>query len=338
MPFLQTSGDEFLYATQKFLHILLTTHSFRTHILNNLSHYTAFTDDFLCEKGGIHQLCFLDETGDNIRERLQFTHRTPVYGQGMLFGTRHHFPQADPVCGGCGYNLIHRGLAYPSCRIIDDPFESLLVMGIYGQTAIGYHIFYFLSLVERKSSVNPIRHTPFAQSLFKSAALCVGTVKNGKIIIFHFFFSPQRCDLVYHDFGFFDIAISGIHMKGRTFLLVAENILRYLSVVMAYQTVGSRNDCLCRTVVLFQFKQLCIVIFLREIKDIINICSTKAINALCIVSHYAHLLFLVGQFPYDTVLGIIRVLILIHQNEIEFVRISLADLGMFFEQYISIEQ
>ena len=127
-------------------------------------------------------------------------------------------------------------------------------------------------------------------------------------------------------------------MKGRTFLLITENILRYLSVVMAYQTVGSQNDCLCRTVVLFQLKQLRIVIFLREIKDVINICSTKAINALCIVSHHAHLLFLVGQSPYDTVLGIIRVLILIHQNEIEFVRISLADLGMFFEQYISIEQ
>ena len=248
----------------------------------------------------------------------------------MLLGTRHHFPQADPVCGSYGYNLIHRGLANPSCRIIDDPFESLLVVGIYGQTAIGYHIFYFLSLVERKSSVNPIRHTPFAQSLFKSTALRVGTVKNGKTIVFHFFFSPQRCDLVYHDFSLLYITVSGIHMKGRTFLFVAENVFWYLSVVMAYQTVGSRNDSLCRTVVLLQLKQLRIVIFLREIKNVINICSTKTINALRIVAHHAHLLFLLSQLPYDTVLGIIRVLILIHQNEIEYVCISPANLRMLF--------
>ena len=53
-------------------------------------------------------------------------------------------------------------------------------------------------------------------------------------------------------------------MQFLSFFFFREYILVYLHLVFCYQTVGSLHYCLCRAVVLLEFEELRIGIYLTE--------------------------------------------------------------------------
>ncbi len=50
--------------------------------------------------------------------------------------------------GGTSLDLFHCGLSDSSCRIVDYPSESLVIVRVYGNPEIGYDILDFLTLVK----------------------------------------------------------------------------------------------------------------------------------------------------------------------------------------------
>ena len=111
-----------------------------------------------------------------------------------------------------------------------------------------------------------------------------------------------------------------------------------MPLVLFYQTVGCRNDCLGGAVVLFQFKDLRARIYFCEIQYVVNIRSPERINALCIITHHTDVPVLLGQLEHDTVLGEVRVLILVHQDVTELRLITGKHIRMIAEKQESVEQ
>ena len=122
-----------------------------------------------------------------------------------------------------------------------------------------------------------------------------------------------------------------------TFFLRVHVFLNLASVV-ADKTVGSLDDVLRRAVVLFEFEQLCTLVEFLEREYVINVSPTETVDALCIITHHTHVPRVLRQLPYDGVLGIVRVLILIHEHEMEMLLILLQNLRMLCKELVGIDQ
>ena len=70
----------------------------------------------------------------------------------------------------------------------------------------------------------------------------------------------QPLNVLTHDDGLFLVAVGRLQHHTLTLVVAAEHILGNLSFVLAYQTVGRLHDELRRAIVLFQFKQACVIV------------------------------------------------------------------------------
>ena len=107
---------------------------------------------------------------------------------------------------------------------------------------------------------------------------------------------------------------------------------------MLNEAVGCLYDELCGTIVLFQFEQASPCVCLLEIQDVIDVGSTKAIDALGIVTHHAHPLPFLGQLHDNGLLGVVRVLVLIDKHIGKTIHILTTDILMFAKQHIGLHQ
>ena len=98
------------------------------------------------------------------------------------------------------------------------------------------------------------------------------------------------------------------------FIILTIHFLVYLSFIVFYKTVGSFHYSLCRAIILFQFKQLSIFIYLLKTKYIINICSTESIDTLSIVTYCTHTLIFLSEQQQNLLLGIVSILILVNKH------------------------
>ena len=211
-------------------------------------------------------------------------------------------------------------------------------MRIHHHSKISNNVLDFLTLIERESPIDTVRHIAFTEHLFKHTALCIGAVKDGKVGVGESFLASQFCNLVGHDLCLFCIAVGLIETYAFTFLILREYILWNATHILLYQAVGRLNDGLCRAVVLFQFENLGPIKHLREVEDIVDLCATEGVDALGIVTHHAHLSMMNPQLHHDAVLRVVGILVLIHKDELELVLVFCQYLGMLLKQYISVEQ
>ena len=144
--------------------------------------------------------------------------------------------------------------------------------------------------------------------------------------------TTDALDVLCHDDRFLFVRISRFQLQALSMFIFREDILRDLSFVSTDQGVGCLYDQLRRTVVLFQFEESGILILRLEIKDIIDISPTEGVDALGIITHDTHLLTLFRELIDNSLLGIVRVLILIDQYELELLDILLTDILMVMEQ------
>ena len=112
----------------------------------------------------------------------------------------------------------------------------------------------------------------------------------------------------------------------------------YLSFILPDQTVSCLNDILCTAVVLFQFEQLGTIVYLLEIKNIVDVRTAESIDALRIIPHHANMLMLTRELIDDALLYRVRILILVNQYETEAISILLSHLLMFIEQRVRLRK
>ena len=135
-------------------------------------------------------------------------------------------------------------------------------------------------------------------------------------------FPTQFRNLISHNITLFYITIRLKHTDGFPFFFLREHGFPNLTFVLFNQTIGSTNNGLRRTVILFQFKDFRVGIDFRKIENIINIRPTERIDTLRIVSHHTDTLILLCQLQNNAMLRIIRILILIHQHITELFPIA----------------
>ena len=141
-----------------------------------------------------------------------------------------------------------------------------------------------------------------------------------------------------NDVGFVGIAISREKSDGIAHFLLAIDALRNLFAIVANETACRIHNSLGRAIVAFEFEELGSWINLSKAQDIVDVCASEAINALCVVAHYTYPLPLVGKKPDNLMLSEVRVLILIDENEVEALLPMCRHFWIMFENEPHVEQ
>ena len=237
-----------------------------------------------------------------------------------------------------GENFIQRGLPDSSCRVIDDTLEGNLIVRIHRQTEIGDDVLYLLALVERQSAINAVRDTLAAERFFKASALGVGAVEDGHARIVNLFMAGKMAYALCQQVGLVGLTIGLLYLNGRSHIVPAVNIFMNLVAVVMDEAVGSIHNGLGAAVVLLQFEQARTLILLLEVKDIVNVGTAEAVDTLRVIAHHAHLSVIACKEPHNLVLGIVGVLILVHQHIAEARGIAFRNIGIVIEELPGIEQ
>ena len=269
---------------------------------------------------------------NQLAEGLNLSHRALA----NLHGEEHRFfddlPQANAILLGCLYDFANGCIANTTRGIVDDALKSLFVVRVGYQAEVCNHILYLLALIETQSAIDAIRNAILTHLFLKASALRVGTIKYGEVAPVAAVLTLQSLDVLRHNQRLLAIAISRLKLQALSVLVFREYILWNLSLVSLNQRVGCLYNQLSRTVVLLQFKQLSIVIQALKVQNIIDVCPTEAVDALCIIAHHAHLLALFGKLINNLLLSKIGILILIYEYKIEFINVFLADFLVILKQ------
>ena len=335
---LTTALDKVLHTAQELLQVLLPRQVLRIVRAVDVLADAALHDDAVSQLIGILLPQALLPSFHQLSEGIKLGHRAFAEFQVKHDGLLDDTPQADTMRIGRLGNPTHRRVTNASCRIVDDATQGLLIVRIGHHTEVGNDILYLLALVEAQSSINPVGYAVLAHLLLKAAALGIRAVEDSEIGILPTFLATDTLDVVTHDDGFLLVAIGGLQRQPLTLLVRAEHILVDLSFVLAYQTVGSLHDELCRTVVLLQLIEPRALVLLLEVQDIVDVGPTETVDALRIVAYHTDVAVVTGQQQHYLLLGIVGVLILVHQHIAEARYVFLADVLMVTQHDISVHQ
>ena len=138
-------------------------------------------------------------------------------------------------------------------------------------------------------------------------------------------------DVMPHDCSLFAIAVQRLINKLFAEGIFAERCFGNLPLVVANEAIGRLNNILRRTIVLLQLKELALRIDVLKVKNVINVRTTKTINALRIVAYHTDVLLLAGELRDNLLLHGVGVLKLIDQHIAETRSIFLADVFVFMK-------
>ena len=330
--------DEGRHTAQEFLQVLLSCQVIGISATHDILTDATLLDDSITQFIYIRSMRTLDKRRNEQSEIIQFRQCTLVYIESIMCRLAYHLPETHLVLMRTVSNLHHRCCADTASRIVDDTLDGFLIIRISHQSEIGNNILDFLALIEAQSAIDAIRNALPSELLLEAAALGVGTIQNGEIMIFAIILTLDALDVLSHDYRLFLVAVSRFVLQLLAYRILAIYILLDLIAIILNQTVGCLHDSLRRTVVLLQFEETCTLQLLLIIQDIVNIGTTEAVDTLRIITHSTYPKFLLAQLHHDRHLHMVGVLILIYQDIIEAGCIFLSDFFMFSEQLMGQHQ
>ena len=122
---------------------------------------------------------------------------------------------------------------------------------------------------------------------------------------------PQPLDVLTHYHRLLLVRIGWLQLQPFSVLVLREHILRNLPLVTPYQRVRRLHNELRAAIVLFELEEPGISVLALEVEDIVAVRATDRLDALSIVAQDADLLTLLRELIDDSLLGIVRILILI---------------------------
>ena len=206
--------------------------------------------------------------------------------------------------------FFYAGISDSALRYIDDSFEGDIVLWVYHNLHIGEEILDFSSLIEVHSPHNLVGNVPCNALLLKETGLGVRTVEDCEVFIEAVFASDMADNL------------SCLFLRG--FIFLKEDFLPLRFFRPEFFCLSARiflNDRVCKmqnrrggTIILLQLDRMTSRKFRFEGQNIFEICASKAVNALIIISHHTDISVLFGKRINQAKLHIIGVLILVHKN------------------------
>ena len=203
---------------------------------------------------------------------------------------------------------------------------------VHHQTEICHDILDFLTLIETHSTVNAIRNTVLEHLFLKCSALEVSAIENSEILELESVALHAQSYLPTHAYSLFPIRSQLTHYQFLSLSILRKDILLNLTTIMLNQTISCLNNTLCRAVVLLKFEELATLILLLKVEDVINIGTSESVDTLGVITNDTYMTMLRSQLPDDLLLCIVSVLILIHEQELEFIGILLLDIRIIIEQ------
>ena len=242
------------------------------------------------------------------------------------------------MAGGCADDFLHRCVADASGWVVDDASQGLLVVGVGDGAEIGDDVLDLLALIERQAAVDAVGDVVLAHLFLEAAALGVGAVEDDEVAVLQVLLTAQPTDVVAHDHRLLAVALCRLQLQLLAVLVLAIDVLRYLSLVLADEAVGGLDDELCGAVVLLQLEEAGVGVGFAEVEDIVDVGAAEAVDALGIVAHHADALVLAGEQPDDALLGEVGVLILVDEHILEFPDVFLADVLVLVEEQEGLHQ
>jgi len=138
--------DEILDAVYKFLHVFIAGYFLRVGGGTHHAHYAGFAQYFFSCGKCVFVLCIYAECLYHRSERVEFGARAGIYAQLRQFVEIFYDLENRTVVmvGGDG-QFVESGVAYSTCRIVDDAQKRFLVLRVDGQTHICQYVLDFLA-------------------------------------------------------------------------------------------------------------------------------------------------------------------------------------------------
>ena len=210
-------------------------------------------------------------------------------------------------------HLCHCSSADPPLGYIDDSGDCQLISPVIYGFQIGQNILDFPSGIEIDSPNQAIRDPLSDKSFFQKSGLCIGSVKNRKVLIRKS--SPSLPDQIPDNKGSLLVGCPFlIKTKLISFLILCPEGFDLPSGIMRNHMVCRLQNILCRAVVLLQADDLCIRVTLFKIQYVSNIGTSKAIDGLIVITDHTEISVFFCQKIDKSKLRIVRVLILIHHD------------------------
>ena len=103
--------------------------------------------------------------------------------------------------------------------------------------------------------------------------------------------------------------------------------------IVGNDRIGGVEDVLSRSVVLFQQDDLGVGVITLELDDVADVGAAKGVDALVRIANHAQIAMLLGEQLHEHVLGVIRVLVLVHEDVTEAVLVEAEDVGEGCKQF-----
>ena len=247
-------------------------------------------------------------------------------------------PHRDAAPGGQLGDALDGRVADAARGIVDDAFECLVVARIDDQPDIGQHVLDLLVVVERTALVDAVGNAPAAEVVLQHGRLAVGAVENHRL-------GPlvaRLADLVAQvgddHFGLLAVGI-GLENPDRLALVaLREAVFLHAFGVADDYRVGRIDDGAGRAVVLLQLEDHGVGKILLEREDILDLGPAEGVDRLRVVAHDADLRMQLRKAADDDVLGVVGVLILVHQNIFELLLITRQHVGSVAQQDVGLQQ
>ena len=234
--------------------------------------------------------------------------------------------------------LVQTGLADAAGGVVDHALEGFLIVGVHHQPQVADHVFDLLALVETQPAIHPVGDVLPAQGFLEGARLGVGAVENGEIAVVELQAQLLLLDFGGHKTPLVVVAHIADEPDALALLVAGPQILLKLVDVLGNHAGGGCDDGFGAAVVLLEVKGIQLGIVLLEIQDVLDVGTAESVDALCIVTHHAHIAVGSAEHLDDFILREIGVLVLIDQDIPEAMLVFVEDLGVALQQFVGLEK
>ena len=218
----------------------------------------------------------------------------------------------------------------PTGRIVDNPFQPEIIGTVVDDTQVAEHILDFRPVEEAGASDDTVGDSVALQGKFHGVGLGVCPVQNG--VVPKTLPPGQTNDLPGNIVALASFIAGFVHGDGVSCGIGCPELLALSTKVVGYYGVGCIQNRLCGTIILFQTNHAASFVLAFKVENVLNGCPPEAIDTLVVIAHHADILISPCQQRGQQILGVVGVLILIHQNIAEFPLIVAAHILMLCQK------
>ena len=234
-------------------------------------------------------------------------------------------------------NALDGGLANAAARHVDHALRRDVVRRVHHKREVGHHVADLGAVEEARAAHDAIGHTRTQEHVLQHARLRVGAVEHGHLVVRQ----PRRApllDLAGDPAALVTLVGGHVHLDLVAVLGGGEEPLRLAVLVVGDHGVGGGKHVAHAAVVLLELHHVGARVVLLEFEDVADVGAAPAVDGLVVVAHHHDVLMLGGQQARDGVLGVVRVLVLVHHDVAEAVLIGFEHVRMVLEQQIGVQQ